>query len=302
MHAKLTATDVNAVLTDYDLPPDDADLRLVQGAVRLSAHILARDPAQFRSQLYGRLLTSSEPHLRHLKEQASKSTLTPWARSLQQTLTPPGGPLVRTLSGHSASVSAIAVTPGSCHVISASWDQTLKVWELSSGREVRTLSGHSDGVYAVAVTADGRYVISGSGDRTLKVWELSSGRAVRTLSGHSAGVNAVAVTADGRQVISGAWDHTLKVWELSSGREVRTLSGHSDWVNAVAVTADGRQVISGSDDQTLKVWELSSGREVVTFTVEAPIMCCAVAPDGRMIVAGDQSGRVHFLRVEGIGG
>ena len=52
---------------------------------------------------------------------------------------------------------------------------------------------------------------------------------------------------------------------------------------------------------TLKVWELNSRRELATFTAESPIDCCAVAPDSQMIVAGDSSGRVHFLRLEGLG-
>src|SRR5208283_298636 len=58
--------------------------------------------------------------------------------------------------------------------VSASDDQTLKVWELASGRELRTLTGHTLGVNAVAVTPDGECVVSASDDHTLKVWDLGS--------------------------------------------------------------------------------------------------------------------------------
>ena len=82
---------------------------------------------------------------------------------------------------------------------------------------------------------------------------------------------------------------------------LRTLNGHTTRVNAVAVTADGKRAISGSDDNTLKVWDLSSGNNVIaSFTGESAIACCAIAPDGVTIVAGDASGRVYFLRLEGI--
>jgi WD40 repeat protein len=66
------------------------------------------------------------------------------------------------------------------------------------------------------------------------------------------------------------------------------------------VTADGQRVISGSLDKTLKVWDLETGNCIATFTADAAIFCCAVTPDGRTIVAGDVSGRVHFLRLEGV--
>jgi WD40 repeat protein len=54
-------------------------------------------------------------------------------------------------------------------VVSASADQTLKVWDLETGHQLRTLSGHSDAVMGVAVTADGKRAVSASCDKTLKV-------------------------------------------------------------------------------------------------------------------------------------
>lgn len=55
-----------------------------------------------------------------------------------------------------------------------------------------------------------------------------------------------------------------------------------------------------SDDNTLKVWDLSSGNVIASFTGESPIACCDVAADGVTIVAGDKSGRVYFLQLEGM--
>ncbi|HEY9702252.1 MAG TPA: hypothetical protein V6C58_07385, partial [Allocoleopsis sp.] len=118
--------------------------------------------------------------------------------------------------------------------------------------------------------------------------------------GHRSLVSSITVTPDGKKVISGSADNTLKVWELATGKELRTLTGYSNGVNSVCVTPDGQQVISGSADNTLKVWDLATGECIATFIAEYPILCCAVAPDGRTIVAGDSSGRVHFLRLEGV--
>ena len=73
------------------------------------------------------------------------------------------------------------MTPDGRRVVSASDDQTLKVWDLASGRAVATLEGHTAWVSACAVTPDGRRVVSASDDKTLKVWDLASGR----VAGHA---------------------------------------------------------------------------------------------------------------------
>jgi hypothetical protein len=244
------------------------------------------------------------------------------------------GEVLRTLGGHRGGVNAVAVTPDGRHVVSGSSDVTLKVWDLKRGVELRTLECYQStslysaddplalveevasevrkkkmSVNAVAVTPDGRYAVSGSVGNPLQLWDLSRGEQVRTLKGGVLGGadNAVAVTPDGRHAVSGSGRGTLKVWDLSRGEEVRTLEGHhtggvfEEGVSAVAVTPDGRYAVSGSSDTTLKVWDLVGGTLVATFRGEGGLSACAVGSDGQTIVAGDVSGRVHFLRLEGIG-
>jgi len=299
MKAKLGATDVPSLVADYDsLLPEDSDAFLVRDALRLSAHVIAGDKAQLAGQVLGRLMALSslsiQAMLYHIRGGGDES----WIRPLIPSLTPPGGPLLRTLKGHAGPVSAVAVTPDGRKAVSASYDQTLKVWDLERGEEVRTLKGHSGWVIAVAVTPDGRKAVSSSDDQTLKVWDLERGEEVRTLKGHSGWVIAVAVTPDGRKAVSASGDRTLKVWDLERGEEVRTLKGHSGWVYAVAVTPDGRKAVSSSGDQTLKVWDLERGEEVRTLKGHSGLVyAVAVTPDGRKAVSasGDRTLKVWDL-------
>ncbi|OKH42756.1 WD40 repeat domain-containing protein, partial [Scytonema sp. HK-05] len=269
---------VDALINDYDLVDDPEvltnpeynphkvrALELIQGALKLSAHILSNDKTQLIEQLWGRLMSFEVPEIQAMLEVAKQSKATPWLRPLTPNLTTPGGQLIRTLTGHSDSVYAVALTPDGKYVISGSSDNTLKVWNLETGQEKSTLTGHSHWVYAVALTSDGKYVISGSFDKTLKVWNLETGQEKSTLTGHSHWVNAVALTSDGKYVISGSSDNTLKIWNLETGQEKSTLTGHSHWVYAVALTPDGKYVISGSSDNTLKIWNLETGQEKSTL-------------------------------------
>jgi len=172
-------------------------------------------------------------------------------------LIPLGGALIRTLSGHTDYVQAVAVTPDGSRVVSGSADNTLKVWDLDSGQLLHTLNEHSARVCAVTITPNGEKIISSSSDNTLKIWDLASGQLLHTLSGHSHWVKVVTVTPDGDRVVSGSRDGTLKVWDLANGQLLHTLRGHSDYVWAATVTPDGERVVSGSLDKTLKVWDLA---------------------------------------------
>ena len=116
---------------------------------------------------------------------------------------------MRTLVGHAAWVSAVALTPNGLQALSGSYDGTLKLWDLRSGQEWRTITDHSGPVQTVAVTADGRQALSASADFTLKLWDLITGKRLWSLSGHLGVVRSVAVTPDGRRgVIRVRGQHT----------------------------------------------------------------------------------------------
>jgi WD40 repeat protein len=291
IEAKLMATDVNSLIADYEtFVAESPELRLIRDALRLSAHILGKDRAQVSSQLIGRLLGFHEPVLRTLVEAARSRHqgigLWPRAASLVQA----GGDLIRTLEGHTARVTAVAVVDGR-RAVSASNDETLRVWDLERGQTLKTLEGHA-GVTAVAVL-DGRRAVSAYYDRTLWVRDLESGQILKTLEGHTDWVNAVAVV-DGRRAVSASDDGTLLVWDLESGQTLQTLEGHTDEVRAVAVV-DGRRAVSASDDRTLLVWDLESGQEIAVMTLDAPVGAVASTPAGNIVVTGAQSGKVHFF-------
>ena len=78
-------------------------------------------------------------------------------------------------------------------------------------------------------------------------------------------------------------------------------SPHAQTRFTLAIAPNGKTAISASEDRTLKIWDLLSGKEVASFSGEDAFYGCAFAPDGVTVVAGDSSGRVHFLRLEGMG-
>ena len=281
--AKLRHTDVYELILDLSLIPQDKDLCLVRDAVSLSANVLTGDRMQLASQLAGRLLVCEAPRIVTLVGKIIKAQTNIWLQLLSPSLAGPFGPLKRTLEGHTSAVHSVAVTEDG-KVVSGGADNSIKVWDLSSGKLLRTLKGHNSSINTVTVSVDGK-VVSGGADNSIMVWDLSSGKLLRTMKGHNFPINTVAVTASG-MVVSGSQDHTLRVWDLASGNLLHTLEGHTQSVNSLVVTPDGK-VVSGSRDNTVKVWDLASGQLLRTIENEllkmGSITAVALTIDGKLV-------------------
>ena len=111
-----------------------------------------------------------------------------------------------TLEGHTDKVRSLVVLAGG-RLASASWDKSVRVWNMATGACEATLSGHTDKVWSLAALPDGR-LVSGSEDLTIRVWS-GKGWGVgcdATLTGHGGTVKALAVLPDGRLASGGAMD------------------------------------------------------------------------------------------------
>ncbi len=302
---------VDTLIDDYDLidevellthPEYDAQtvkaLKLIQGALRLSAHILIEDTKQLAGQLSGRLLYFDAPEIQGLLQQIPRSKTT-CLRSLTGSLTTPNEPLIRTLTGHSGSVWSVTVTPDGEQVISGSQDGTIKIWNLNSGNLICTISAHDDSVHTIATTADGLYVISGSHDTTIKIWNLKTGQLVRTLRGHFGSVNTVILTPDGSKIISASSDSSLKIWNIKTGEVLHTLIGHTRSVQAVTIvfSKNNKWVISGSYDKTIKVWNLETGKEELALNDSHWVGCITATPDGKRVISALEDGTLTVWKV-----
>lgn len=179
---------------------------------------------------------------------------------------------LRVLSGHSNAVSSLDIAPDNRTLASGSYDNTIKLWDLSTGKLLRTLSGHSNGVLEVAIAPNGRMLASASSDKTIKVWDLQTGKLLRTLNGHSDTVQSVAFSPDSQTLASGSDDKTIKIWNLNTGQLLHTLA-HSEphaqgLVDYVRFSPDGQTVASGELHGVIRLWNVQTGKLKTTITDE----------------------------------
>lgn len=216
-----------------------------------------------------------------------------------------GDGLVDTLTGHSDSINAVAITQNGRIIISGSEDNTIKLWDLNTGECLATLDGHEAGVRAVAISPDGQLLVSGSADNTIKLWQLPSVEnepicpdPIYTLTGHSDDVKCLAISHDGQILASGSHDKTLKLWHLETGELKTTLVEHWREVNHLIISPDGRNLISCSGDEIIHVWNLETLKLLHSFVGhQGAVAVVAISPEGQPLISSSWD---HTIRVWGM--
>lgn len=177
---------------------------------------------------------------------------------------------VRTLSGHTDAITAVAMARDGGSLASASYDGSVRLWSLPDGEELHILlAGHAvpaDGrssglpaaVTAVAFAPDGRVLASGLNDGTLLLWSKATGSVVLEIpKAHSDKVASICFV--GSCVVSGGRDDHVRIHSASTGKQLAASKNHVDCVVGLAAGPDGVSFASGSHDQTVRLWRVSPG-------------------------------------------
>ena len=119
------------------------------------------------------------------------------------------------LRGHTANVNSVSFSPDGQTLASGSNDDTVRLWDVSTGKPLQTLSGHTANINSVSFSPDSRVLASGSSDNTIRLWDVRSGKYLVTLSGHTNAVYSVAFSPKGRFIASGSRDGTVLLWDVT---------------------------------------------------------------------------------------
>lgn len=282
---QVIANDDNTVFTSVDLSPD--------GRYALAASA-AKGTVQVWDLQTGQSLSESEADA-WMSFGAQAGVL--WAAKFN-----PSGDQVLTIGGNDArmwnlsnrelvvrfsphgAVAAADISPDGKLLVTGSWDQSAKIWDIQTGGALRKLDGFHQGyVNSVQFSPDGQTILTGSDDATARLWDVATGEPRATvLVGHSARVRQARFNIDGSQVLTAASDKTARIWDSQSGETLLTLSGHEWGLLCGEFSRDGQRVITGSEDNTAMIWDASTGEQLLKLAGHTDAVTgVAFSPDGR---------------------
>jgi WD40 repeat protein len=132
-----------------------------------------------------------------------------------------------TFQGHIGPVESAVFSPDGGRVLTASEDNTGRLWEAEKGKLLVTFQGHTGAVLSAVFSPDGGRVLTASEDNTARLWEANSGKLLVTFKGHTDQVLRAVFSLDGRRVLTGSQDNTARLWEAASGKLLATLQCHT---------------------------------------------------------------------------
>ncbi len=189
-------------------------------------------------------------------------------------------------NGHSGEITALSFSRDGRLLVSCSLDNTIRVWDVETGRERQKILPTEGVINTVAVSPDGRRLAYGARDGTVSMRDLRTGAQIYKLGLSGGEVTGVAFSVDGQFLVASGTkpegDATLSVFRAANGDGVRQITVEWDDAMPLIVTPDGRIISSGTvSDQPSKlglfIWDLRSGGVRRQF----PILADAISPDGR---------------------
>ncbi|MFE6282504.1 hypothetical protein [Streptomyces sp. NPDC057877] len=223
-------------------------------------------------------------------------------------------PLATPLAGHTGAVYLTSFSPDGGLLATASYDRTVRLWDVSDPSRPRPLgkplTGHGSWVSTAVFSPDGRTLASASDDGTVRLWDVRDPERPlplgEPLTGHGGTVYLLAFSPDGHALASASEDRSVRLWDVRDPGAAKPLgeplTGHSAAVRSVAFSPGGGTLVAGGDDGTLRLWDVHEPRRprelpeppaVHTDTVHS----VAFSPDGHTLATGSSDDTVRLWDV-----
>jgi len=200
----------------------------------------------------------------------------------------------RSLKGHSHFVSDVVISSDGQFALSGSWDNSLRLWDITAGTTARRFVGHTKEVLSVAFSVDNRQIVSGSRDRTIRLWNTLAKCKYVIDEGHQSHNHWVSCVkfspnAANPVVVSAGWDKLIKVWDSTNWKLLKDLPGHNGYLNAVTISPDGSLCASGGRDGIAMLWDLNEGKQLYSLDAGDLINSLCFSPNRYWLCAATKT-------------
>ncbi len=208
------------------------------------------------------------------------------------------------LRGHVGEIRSECATSDARYLVTASEDDTCKVWDMTACTDQLTwLSGQAP-QYAV-FSPDGSEIIAALRDsaNNVAIFDATQpGPPKRTFTACPQSLTVVDLSSDGAKILAAPAkigpDCAPVILDARTGERLQALQGHTEGIAAAAFTPDGRRAVTGSWDGTIRIWDVATGQERHRLVHEEEVWDLAVSPDGQWIASGDAKAGVYLWQTD----
>jgi len=177
--------------------------------------------------------------------------------------------------------------------LSASWDKTLRLWNLQRGETEATFVDHTKDVLTCSFSADNRQIASGGRDNKIKIWN-TKGECKFTVEEdeHHDWISALRFSPDTKKPLlaSASWDGTVKIWDPSSMALINTFVGHQNAVLCLAFATGSKYLASGGKDGNILLWNLETNSFIKSKSLNYPVNQLAFSSVTYTLAAATENG------------
>ena len=186
----------------------------------------------------------------------------------------------------SRDLDAIAFTPDSKEIVTASQDDQGRLWDIDSNEQLGAWK-HKSNVLCTAVSHDGKLIATGSRDGLVQLIDRATGNPTGAPISHNDAVNAVRFSSDDNMLLTCSDDHFVNLWDIGLRRLLQQ-GVHHGAVNDAQFGPDQQTYVSVSDDHTARLWDLESGEERLQVTHEDDVTQVDYHPTGGYFVTASE--------------
>lgn len=201
------------------------------------------------------------------------------------------------LRGHTDKVYSASFSPDGKRIVSASADNTVRIWDAESGECLKVLDKQMGEVYSASFSPDGKRIVSAPNGSYFRIWDSETGDSLKVINTrYLYGVNSVSFSPDGKKILSSEKQKKyIQLLDLETGKCSMEFKGHTNWVNSASFSPDGKCIVSASQDSTVRVWDVETGESRVLDLYKERAYSASFNSNGKYIVSasGDEIIRIY---------
>jgi WD40 repeat protein len=201
--------------------------------------------------------------------------------------------------GHTNNVSGVIYLPGGQRIMTCSYDGSLRVWDLQTGKQIANDWRDEESEFnTIALSLDGRKVASGSDDGAVRLWDVDTGKVTAKWTGHKGRISSVCWNRGGR-VVSGSYDDGIvRVWDVDSGKTILAIETGFSKANTAIYSPDTTMIATGGHkkdlEEHLKIWDAKTGQLVTNLKGHTDeVWCLAWTADGKILISGSDDSSIR---------